>query len=108
NYSPYNSIDMYHRALSAGFHVAPAADSDAHCSNYGTSTRDRTVIAATSLSKAALFDALHQRRVYATSDPTAQLAFTMNANGTTYYMGAGGIRTSDPAPAPAAPTPPHP
>src|SRR5262249_40669937 len=96
NYSPYNSIDMYHRALSAGFHVAPAADSDAHCSNYGTSTRDRTVIAATSLSKAALFDALHQRRVYATSDPTAQLALTMNANGTTYYMGAGGLRTSAP------------
>jgi hypothetical protein len=96
NYSPYNSIDMYHRALSAGFHVAPAADSDAHCSNYGTSTRDRTVIAATSLTKAALFDALHQRRVYATSDPTAQLAFTMSANANTYYMGAGGIRTSGP------------
>src|SRR5215468_194814 len=96
NYSPYNSIDMFHRALSAGFHVAPAADSDAHCSNYGTSTRDRTVFAATALTKAALFDAWHHRRMYATSLPTAQMAFTMNANGTTFPMGAGGIRTEGP------------
>jgi hypothetical protein len=87
---------MYNRALSAGFHVAPAADSDAHCSNYGTSTRDRTVFAATALTKAALFDAWHHRRMYATSLPTAQLAYTMNANGTTFFMGDGGIRTQGP------------
>src|SRR5215472_14825799 len=96
NYSPFNSIDMYNRALSAGFHVAPAADSDVHCSNYGTSTRDRTVFAATALTKAALFDAWHHRRVYATSLPTAQLAYTMNANGTTFFMGDDGIRTQGP------------
>ena len=96
NYSPFNSIDMYNRALSAGFHVAPAADSDVHCSNYGTSTRDRTVFAATQLTKAALFDAWHHRRMYATSLPTAQMAFAMNANGTTFPMGAGGIRTEGP------------
>jgi hypothetical protein len=96
NYSPFDSIDMYNRALSAGFHVAPAADSDVHCANYGTSTRDRTVFAATQLTKAALFDAWHHRRVYATSLPTAQMAFTMNANGTTFPMGSGGIRTEGP------------
>jgi hypothetical protein len=96
NYSPFNSIDMYNRALSAGFHVAPAADSDVHCSNYGTSTRDRTVIASTALTKAALFDAWHHRRMYATSLPTAQMAFTMNANGSSFFMGDGGIRTVGP------------
>ncbi|HWZ46074.1 MAG TPA: hypothetical protein VNW97_21555 [Candidatus Saccharimonadales bacterium] len=96
NYSPFNSIDMYNRALSAGFHVAPAADSDVHCSNYGTSTRDRTVFAATTLTKAALFDAWQHRRMYATSLPTAQMAFTMNANGKTFFMGDGGIRTQGP------------
>jgi len=96
NYSAFNSIDMYNRALSAGFHVAPAADSDVHCSNYGTSTRDRTVFAATSLTKPALFDAWHHRRMYATSLPTAQLAFTMQANGSTFFMGDGGIRTQGP------------
>jgi flagellar hook capping protein FlgD len=96
NYSPFDSIDMYNRALSAGFHVAPAADSDVHCSNYGTSTRDRTVLAATSLTKAALFDAWHHRRMYATSLPTAQMAFTMNVNGSTFVMGDGGIRSTGP------------
>jgi hypothetical protein len=96
NYSPFNSIDMYNRALSAGFHVGPAADSDVHCSNYGASTRDRTVFAATALTKAALFDAWQHRRIYATSLPTAQLAFTMKANGATFFMGDGGIRTQGP------------
>src|SRR5260221_3065052 len=85
---------MYNRALGAGFHVGPAADPDVHCSNYGTSTRDRTVILASSLTKAALFDALHNRRVYATSDTNTQLVYSMNAGGSTYYMGAGGIRTA--------------
>jgi hypothetical protein len=95
-YAPYTSIDMYNRALGAGFHVAPVADPDVHCSNYGTSTRDRTVILATSLTKAALFDAIHNRRVYAASDSNVQLVYTMAANSTVYHMGAGGIRTLGP------------
>ncbi len=95
-YSAYTSIDMYNRILSAGYHIAPVADPDVHCSNYGTSTRDRTVVLASSLTKAALFDAIHNRRVYATSDTNVQLVYTMNAGATTYWMGAGGIRTSGP------------
>jgi hypothetical protein len=54
------------------------------------------VFAATALTKAALFDAWHHRRMYATSLPTAQLAFTMQANGSTFFMGDGGIRTQGP------------
>ncbi len=91
-YSAYASTDMYNRILSAGFHVAPVADPDVHCSNYGASTRDRTVILATSLTKMAIMDAIHHRRVYATSNSNTQLAYTMIANGTTYHMGDGGIR----------------
>ena len=97
-YAGFTSIDMYNRALSAGFHLAPVADPDVHCANYGTSTRDRTVIQATSLTKAALFDAMHNRRVYAAQDTNAQLVYSMIAGGNTYYMGAGGIRTSGPVP----------
>ncbi len=52
------------------------------------------MILASSLTKAALFDAIHQRRVYATSDSNVQLVYNMNANATTYWMGAGGIRTA--------------
>src|SRR5262249_13215440 len=95
-YSVYTSTDMYNRALSAGFHVAPAADFDTHCSNYGGATRDRTVILATSLTKASLLDAIHQRRMFATSARLGQMLNTMAARGTTYDRGAGGSRTQGP------------
>src|SRR5712691_3773180 len=97
-YAAYTSTDMFNRILGAGFHVAPVADPDVHCANYGTATRDRTVILATSFTKAALMDAIHHRRVYATSNSNTQLAYTMLANGTTCYMGDGGIRAHGPLP----------
>ena len=98
SYAAYTSTDMYNRILGAGYHVAPVADPDVHCANYGTSTRDRTVILAASLTKAALFDAIQNRRVYATSDSNVQLVYNMVAGGTTYWMGAGGIRANGPVP----------
>lgn len=95
-YAAYTSIDMYNRALGAGFHVAPTTDFDTHCSNYGQGTLHRTVILAASLTKAAMFDAIHNRRVFATSAKRGQLIYTMAANGTTYQMGAGGLRSTGP------------
>ncbi|GAC1633223.1 MAG: hypothetical protein NVS9B10_28360 [Nevskia sp.] len=98
-YSPYTDKDMFNTALAAGFHVAPVADPDVHCSNYGNSGGDRTVAlipAGTAYSKAALFDAFHNRRVYATSNRGVQLVFTLASGANTYVMGAGGIRASGP------------
>ena len=95
-YSVYTSTDMYNRALGAGFHVAPVADFDTHCSNYGMATRDRTVVLASTLTKAAILDAIHHRRVFATSAKRGQVIYTMAANGTTYHMGSGGIRSEGP------------
>jgi hypothetical protein len=95
-YSVYTSTDMYNRALSAGFHVAPVADFDTHCSTYGLATRDRTVVLSSTLTKASILDAIHNRRVFATSSKRGQLIYTMAANGTTYHMGAGSIRTQGP------------
>jgi hypothetical protein len=95
-YAAYASTDMYNRALGAGFHVAPVTDFDTHCSNYGTGTRDRTVLLASSFTKAALLDAIHNRRLFSTSRKRAQMIYTMAANSTTYHMGAGSIRTSGP------------
>lgn len=97
-YPSWATYDTYNRILGAGFHVAPVADADVHCSNYGTSVHDRTVILATSLTKASILDALKNRRVFATSDANAQLVFTMVdlSNNTTHYMGEGSIRTQGP------------
>jgi hypothetical protein len=98
-YSPYTDKDMFNTALAAGFHVAPTANSDSHCSNYGNSMGDRTVAllpAAAVYTKAELFDAFHNRRVYATTNRNVQLVFTLQSGASTYVMGAGSIRTAGP------------
>lgn len=62
-------------ALNLGFHLAPAADHDSHCNNYGMALPTRTVYLAPSLTKADLLAAHRARRFYATEDPNAQLVF---------------------------------
>ena len=62
-------------ALNIGFHVAPTADHDSHCNNYGTGLPMRTVYLATSLTKASLLAAHRARHFYASEDPNAQLVF---------------------------------
>ena len=62
-------------ALNLGFHLAPVADHDSHCNNYGMALPTRTVYLAPSLTKANLLAAHRARRFYATEDPNAQLVF---------------------------------
>jgi len=99
-YPSWATYDTYNRVLGAGFHVAPVADSDVHCSNYGTSVHDRTGILATSLTKANIMDALKNRRVFATSDANVQLVYTLVdlTNSITHYMGEGSNRVQGPVP----------
>lgn len=70
----------WREALAKGFHLAPAADHDSHCNNYGVALPTRTVYLvpnATSpvLTKANLLAAQKARRFYATEDPNLQLVF---------------------------------
>ena len=65
-------------ALNLGFHVAPAADHDSHCNNYGMAVPTRTVYLAASLTKADLLAAQRARHFYATEDPNAQMVFRTN------------------------------
>ena len=65
-------------ALNRGFHLAPVADHDSHCNNYGMALPTRTVYLAPSLTKADLLAAHRARRFYATEDPNAQLVFKTN------------------------------
>jgi len=67
-------------ALNLGFHLAPAADHDSHCNNYGMALPTRTVYLASSLTKANLLAAHRARRFYATEDPNAQLVFRTGDN----------------------------
>jgi hypothetical protein len=72
---PKASGDRYQYVLQRGWKVGPEAHGDSHCLNYGTSTRNRTVVLATSLSKANVMDAMRSRRFYTTSDRNAQMFF---------------------------------
>ncbi|HEV7240663.1 MAG TPA: Ig-like domain-containing protein [Thermoanaerobaculia bacterium] len=67
-------------ALNLGFHLAPAADHDSHCNNYGMALPTRTVYLAPTLTKANLLAAHRARRFYATEDPNAQLVFRTSDN----------------------------
>jgi hypothetical protein len=72
---PKASKDIYQYALQRGWKIGPEAHGDQHCWNYGNSTRNRTVVLATSLSKASVMDAIQKRRFYASSDLNAQMFF---------------------------------
>lgn len=58
----------FRRYLNLGFHVAPTADQDNHRQNWGDAAQTRTGVLSESLTKAAILDALRNRRVYATQD----------------------------------------
>jgi hypothetical protein len=69
--------------LERGFHVAPSSDQDNHCANWGASYTNRTAVlipTGTSLSNTSFLDALRARRVFATTDKTAQLILTANGH----------------------------
>lgn len=61
-----------------GWKVGPTAGSDIHGLEGIPENRLRTGVLATSLNKAAVLDALKNRRVYATIEPKLQLAFWVN------------------------------
>ncbi len=65
----------WREALNLGFHLAPAADHDSHCNNYGMALPTRTVYLAPSLTKADLMAAHRARHFYASEDPNVQLVF---------------------------------
>ena len=62
-------------ALKQGYHVAPTLDHDSHYSVFGRSTPGRLVLLAPALTRAALLEALQQRRFYAADDFNAEVSF---------------------------------
>ena len=76
DYSNPSSSDFEARfkdALRVGYHVGPTIDHDSHYSVFGRSTHARLVLQAPTLTKAALLDALQQRRFYASDDDNVEV-----------------------------------
>jgi hypothetical protein len=93
--------DAYVRALDAGWHVMPAANSDTHSADWISGSEVRTVLLAEDLTASDLYDAMRNHRGYATQDSNLAVRFGVNgspvgstlAPATTYALD---VRIADP------------
>ena len=70
--------EYYHLALDKGWHVAPANNQNNHVGSWGDASDARTVILAKTLTEEALYDAMKDRRVYATQDSDLAVFYELN------------------------------
>lgn len=75
--------EFYHRALAKGWHVAPTMNLNEQTGSWGIG-KGRTVVYAHSLTEAGIFDALRNRRVYATEDNDLSIYYSMDGQ----FMGS--------------------
>lgn len=76
----FPSYDYYQRALDKGWHLGPTNNQDNHKGNWGNSNTARTVVLAKSLTRDNIYDAMRNRRMYATEDNNLQIKYTLNGS----------------------------
>lgn len=76
--SYFPSYGEYTAALDKGWHLAPTNNQDNHKKGWGTANTARTVIYTDNLSVDGLYEALRERRVYATEDNNLDIVYTLN------------------------------
>ncbi|GAA0087027.1 hypothetical protein UT300007_34680 [Clostridium sp. CTA-7] len=76
----FPSYEYYTRALDKGWHVAPTNNQDNHKGRWGNANTARTVIEAPNLSRDAVYEAIRERRVYATEDENLKISYEINGN----------------------------
>ena len=77
----YNDVvyeSSYVKALDAGWHVMPAANSDTHAADWISGSDMRTVLLAPSLGPEELYGAMSAGRGYATLDKNLRVRFAVN------------------------------
>ena len=79
----FPSYEEYTRALDLGWHVAPTNNQDNHKGHWGDSNTARSVVLADSLTRNNIYDAIRNRRVYATEDNDFSIYYTLD----NYEMG---------------------
>ena len=77
-YNGGSYADAYVRALDAGWHIMPAANSDTHVADWIAGSEVRTVLLAERLTAAALYDAMRAGRGYATQDSDLAIRYTLD------------------------------
>ena len=87
-----NHYEYYEQALSQGWHVAPTNSQNNHYGSWGDASEARTVVLAKELTEESLYDAMRNRRVYATEDCDLSIYYQLNGQ----IMGSVVRSTGDP------------
>lgn len=72
------SYDYYNRALDKGWHLAPANNQDNHQGNWGDSNTCRDVIWTNDYTENGVYQAMRERRMYATEDNNLEIVYHLN------------------------------
>ncbi|MDY3362136.1 MAG: CehA/McbA family metallohydrolase [Clostridium celatum] len=76
----FPSYEEYTRALDKGWHVSPTNNQDNHKGKWGNANTARTVVEASELTREAIYEAISERRTYATEDENLRISYTVNGN----------------------------
>ncbi|VYT91198.1 DUF5011 domain-containing protein [Clostridium tertium] len=76
----FKSYEYYTRALDKGWHLAPSNNQDNHKGKWGNANTGRTVIEASDLTREGIYDAIRNRRAYATEDENLRISYEVNGN----------------------------
>jgi len=74
----FPSYEYYTRALDKGWHVAPTNNQDNHKGKWVGANTARTVILANSLTRESLYQAIKEKKVYATEDENLRISYNVN------------------------------
>lgn len=74
----YPSYEYYVMALDKGWHVAPTNNQDNHKGKWGNANDARDVILTDDFSEEGIYQAIRDRRVYATEDKNLEINYTLN------------------------------
>ncbi len=74
----YPSYEYYNMALDKGWHLAPTMNQDNHGGRWGNANEARCVVLAEDLTEETIYDAIYNRRAYATEDRNLEVYYTVN------------------------------
>ncbi|WP_315079637.1 CehA/McbA family metallohydrolase [uncultured Clostridium sp.] len=74
----FQSYEYYTRALDKGWHVAPTNNQDNHKGKWFTANNARTIVLADDNSRDSIYEALREKRVYASEDTDLTIDYTVN------------------------------
>lgn len=74
------AYESYIKALDTGWHIAPTSNQNNHQGAWGDANAARTVVLAETLTEESLYDAMRNRRAYATQDSDLAICYRLDGH----------------------------